>query len=33
VGAAAAAVPRRTIDIDDAGDTPILREYRAVKSA
>ena len=25
--------PPATIDLDDAGDTPILREYRAVKAA
>ena len=31
VGAAVGA-PRPTIDIDSAGDTPILREYRAVKA-
>ncbi|MGA7987310.1 MAG: DNA mismatch repair protein MutS [Candidatus Dormiibacterota bacterium] len=24
--------PRRTLDLDSAGDTPILREYRAVKA-
>src|SRR5437879_11712300 len=28
---AAPAVARRTVDVDMAGDTPILREYRAVK--
>src|SRR5207253_2063169 len=25
------AAPRSTVSLDDAGDTPILREYRAVK--
>ena len=29
---AAPAVVRRTVDVDMAGDTPILREYRAVKA-